>query len=124
MIFAHQLQRIDPNNPEEAIKKMANHITYLQEQLEYTLLNLDSRNINEIDTNQTVITNTTGTTNIGGSYISIQGDKGESFVVGKNDKGKFEFTVKGKDGTQIAFTDEGNLSITTNAVISVDGGEW
>ena len=40
-IFAQSLQKIDEANPKDAIKKMANHIRYIQEQLEYTLLNLD-----------------------------------------------------------------------------------
>ena len=48
-IFTQSLQRIDTANPQDAIKKLYNHIKYIQEQLEYTLLNLDSHNINEID---------------------------------------------------------------------------
>ena len=44
-VFTNQLRNIDPMNPAEAIKTMANHIRYIQEQLEYTLLNLDSTNI-------------------------------------------------------------------------------
>ncbi len=123
-IFAHQLNKIDASNPQEAIKKMANHIAYIQEQLEYTLLNLDSRNINEIDTDKTIITNTTGSANIG-SYISLKGDNGESFSVGKNDKGVFEFRVNGKGGMQtIAMTADGNLLITQDANLTIDGGEW
>jgi hypothetical protein len=123
-IFAHQLTRIDPNNPQEAILKMANHLTYLQEQLEYTLLNLDSRNINEIDTDKTVITNTTGSANIG-SYISLKGDHGESFTVGKNDKGVFEFRIKGNGGvTVISLSADGILNITKDANLAIDGGVW
>lgn len=122
-IFAHQLTRIDPNNPQEAIRKMANHLTYLQEQLEYTLLNLDSRNINEIDTDKTVITNTTGSANIG-SYISLKGENGESFSVGKNDKGKFEFSIKGKGGKQTITMIDGDLFITEKTSLTIDGGVW
>ena len=123
MIFTQQMQRINPNNPQEAIKKMANHITYLQEQLEYTLTNLDSRNIKEIDTDNTIIGDSQGTTL--GSFIYITGAKGESFTVGKNLDGQFEFTVKGKDGKQVIYLDSlGELIITEHTSRTIDGGEW
>ena len=124
MIFTQSLQKIDEANPQDAIKKMANHIRYLQEQLEYTLLNLDSRNIAEIDTDKTTIIDSSGSTSIG-SYISLSGANGESFAVGKNSKGNFEFTVKGKGGTQTLFLDStGELIITEHTNITIDGGEW
>ena len=123
-IFTQSLQRIDEINPQEAIKKMANHIKYLQEQLEYTLLNLDSRNIVEIDTNQTTITDTTGTTNIG-SYIHLAGKNGEGFTVGMNEKGRFEFSIEGKGGVQTLYLDSsGNLVLTQSANLTINGGEW
>ena len=123
-IFTQSLQRIDETNPQEAIKKMANHIKYLQEQLEYTLLNLDSRNIVEIDTNQTTITDTTGTTNIG-SYIHLTGKNGESFTVGMNEKGRFEFVVTSKGGAEtIKLDSSGILNITKSANLTINGGEW
>jgi hypothetical protein len=123
-IFTQSLQRIDAANPQDAIKKMANHIKYLQEQLEYTLLNLDSRNINEIDIDKTTITDSTGSTNIG-SFIYLTGANGESFTVGKNPQGKFEFTVKGKDGKQTLYLNSsGELVITENTNLTIDGGEW
>ena len=124
MIFTRQLQRIDANNPQEAVKKMANHIKYIQEQLEYTLMNLDSRNVIEIDTDKTAITDSTGSSSLG-SYISLAGANGESFKVGKNNSGQFEFVVKGKGGTQTLYLDStGNLIITKHANITIDGGEW
>lgn len=123
-VFTQSLQRIDTANPQEAIKKMANHIKYIQEQLEYTLLNLDSRNINEIDIDKTTITDSTGITNIG-SYIYLTGADGESFTVGKNSKGKFEFAIKGKDGKQTMYLNSsGELVITENTSLTIDGGEW
>ena len=124
MIFTQQMQRLDESNPKEAIRKMANHIKYIQEQLEYTLLNLDSRNITEIDTNQTVITNSTGSVSIG-DYISISGPNGESFKVGKNESGGFDFSITGKGGAQTLYLDStGNLIITKHTSITVDGGSW
>lgn len=123
-IFAQQLQRVDGNNPQEAVRKMANHIKYIQEQLEYTLMNLDSRNVIEIDTDKTSITDSTGNNSIG-SYISLAGANGETFKVGKNKNGQFEFAVTGKGGTQTLYLDStGNLIITKHANITIDGGEW
>ena len=123
-IFTQSLQKIDAANPQEAIKKMANHIKYIQEQLEYTLLNLDSRNINEIDIDKTTITDSTGSASIG-SYINLTGTNGESFTVGKNNKGQFEFAVKGKDGKQLMYLNSsGELIITERTNLTIDGGEW
>ena len=124
MIFTQQMQRIDPSNPQEAIRRMHNHIKYIQEQLEYTLQNLDSRNVTEIDTDKTVITDSTGSSTIG-SYISLAGKNGESFKVGKNSDGGFDFVVNGKDGTQTLYLDStGNLIITKHAHLTIDGGVW
>ena len=123
-VFTQSLQRIEADKPQEAIKKMANHIKYLQEQLEYTLLNLDSRNIVEIDTDQTTVTDSTGSTTIG-STINLTGPNGESFKVGKNASGRFEFSIEGAKGTQIMYLDNsGNLIITKSANLTIDGGEW
>lgn len=123
-IFTQSLQRIDSANPQDAVKKMANHIKYIQEQLEYTLLNLDSRNINEIDIDKTTITDSTGSTSIG-SYIYLTGTNGESFTVGKNTKGQFEFSIKGKNGKQTMYLNSsGDLIITEHANLTIDGGEW
>ena len=123
-IFTQSLQRIDESKPQDAIKKMVNHIKYIQEQLEYTLLNLDSRNINEIDIDKTTITDSTGSTSIG-SYIYLTGANGESFAVGKNSKGNFEFAVKGKGGKQAMYLNSsGELIITDNVSLTIDGGEW
>lgn len=124
MIFTQQLQKIDPTNPTEAVTKMAKHLQYIQEQLEYTLMNLDSSNIIEIDTDKTVISDSTGSTTIG-SYISMSGANGEAFKVGVNANGGLDFVVNGKDGAQTIYLDSsGNLIITKHSSITVDGGEW
>lgn len=123
-IFTQSLQRIDSANPQDAVKKMANHIKYIQEQLEYTLLNLDSRNINEIDIDKTTITDSSGSTSIG-SFIYLTGANGESFTVGKNNKGQFEFAVKGNGGKQTMYLNSsGELIITEHTNLTIDGGEW
>lgn len=123
-IFTQSLQKIDSANPADAIKKMANHIKYIQEQLEYTLMNLDSRNIVELDTDKTVISDSTGSVNIG-SYVGIAGQDGESFVVGRNNEGQFEFALKGKGGMQMIYlNNDGEIVITKRSNLDIDGGEW
>ena len=122
-VFTQAMQKIDYSDPQDAIKKMVNHIKYLQEQLEYTLLNLDSRNVTEIDTDKTIITDSAGTSSIG-SYIKLTGKNGESFTAGKHSSGRFEFSVKGADGTQMYLDNSGNLIVTNNANLTVCGGKW
>lgn len=124
MIFTQSLQKIDESKPQEAIKKMVNHIKYIQEQLEFTLTNLDSENINEIEVDKIVTNDGTSNTNLG-SYIKISGANGESFTVGKNTSGQFEFEINGKNGTQtIYLNSSGQLVITELAKLTIDGGEW
>jgi hypothetical protein len=123
-IFTKSLQRIEYNNPQESIKKMANHIKYIQEQLEFTLHNLDSQHITEINTDSTTITDSSGSINVG-SFIYLKGQNGESFTVGKNPQGQFEFAVKGKSGKQTMYLNSsGELIITEHTHLTVDGGEW
>lgn len=123
-IFTQSLQRIDYNNPTDAIKKMANHIKYMQEQMEYTLHNLDSRHVTELDTDKTTITDSSGSASIG-SFIYLTGANGESFTVGKSPLGNFEFAIEGKDGKQTMYLDSsGDLIITKHTNLTIDGGEW
>ncbi len=123
-IFTQSLRKVDLANPTEAIKEMANHIRYIQEQLEYTLMNLDSSNVTEIDTDQTNIGSGTGGSSLTGNSITLNGNDGESFEAGVV-KNVFRFTVKGKSGAQIMYlTSDGQLVITNHATIHVDGGEW
>ena len=123
-IFTQSLQKIDYNNPQDAIKKMVNHIKYMQEQMEYTLHNLDSGNVIEIDTDKTTITDSSGSASIG-SFVYLTGTSGESFTVGKNNDGTFVFEVKGKDGKQTLYLNSsGELIITEHTNLTVDGGEW
>lgn len=124
-IFTQSLKKIDPKNPTEALKAMANHIQYIQEQLEWTLMNLDSTNITEIDTNETTIGSSTGSSQITGDSVTFKGNNGEVFEAGKTATGSFVFSVKGKGGTQMMYlTSAGELVITNNAALHIDGGEW
>ena len=123
-IFTQSLQRIDASNPQDAIKKMANHIKYIQEELEHTLYNLDSRNINEIDLKETTIKDTMGSTDIG-SFLYYKGKDGQSFAAGTDNDNKFVLEVKGKDGKQTMYLNSsGELIITEHTSLTVDGGQW
>lgn len=124
-VFTKQLGNINYSNQQEALAAMANHIRYLQEQLEWQLSNLDSSNINEIDTSQTNISSSTGGTSIGGDSIKIKGKNGELFEVGIGSNGVLMFTLNGKDSTQMLYLDnEGKLVLTENTTVTIDGGEW
>ena len=48
-----KLLRQNAGGTEETVREIANHIRYMQEELEYRLTNLDSSNINAIDTDET-----------------------------------------------------------------------
>lgn len=124
MIFTRSLQKVDEQNPQDAIKKMVSHIKYIQEQLEFTLHNLDSSHITEIDTAITPIKDSSGSASIG-SFINLTGANGESFSVGKNNIGQFEFAINGKDGKQTMYLNSsGELIITENTSLTVNGGTW
>lgn len=123
-IFTKQLQKVNYADPGEALRTMANHIKYLQEQLEYTLMNLDSSNVTEIETDVTNITSSSGSVSLG-SGIALSGKNGESFTAGLAAGNAFAFSVKGKNGEQTMYLDSGgHLVITKNTTLSIDGGEW
>lgn len=124
-VFTKQLGNINYSNQQEALAAMANHIRYLQEQLEWQLSNLDSSNINEIDTSQTNISSSTGGTSIGGDSLTIKGKNGELFEVGIGSNGVLMFTLNGKDSTQMLYLDnDGKLVLTENTTVTIDGGDW
>ena len=123
-IFTQSLKKVDTQNPAEALNDMANHIRYIQEQLEWTLMNLDSSNITEIETDKTNITSSTGGAQLTGDRISLTGKNGEQFTAGIDASGNFAFTVKGKNGEQMLYLSEGKLTITKNSNLSIDCGEW
>ena len=123
-VFTQALQVKETDTDKEFRKKIVNYIKYVVEQLEFTLHNLDSRNIAEIETDKTTIKDSTGSASIG-SYISLSGANGENFTVGKNDKGQFEFCVKAKNGAEIIKLDSsGHINITSSANLTINGGKW
>lgn len=124
-VFTNQLRTIDYANPQEALKVMANHIRYIQEQLEYTLMNLDSSNVTELNTDETTISSSTGGVSFTGNSITLKGSNGEIFEAGiPEGQSAFRFTVKGAGGEQVMYLSGGQLIITNHATIHIDGGEW
>lgn len=125
MIFTKQLGEVDYTNAPQALKKMSSHIRYIQEQLEHTLMTLDSSNITAIDTSVTDVSSSKGSVSLQGEGIHISGENGEGFEAGKDTDGSFCFKVLGKGGKQMLYlTSGGELVITKHATITVDGGEW
>lgn len=47
MMYMNPLGEIDYKNPQEAMKKMANHIRYLQEQIEYLSMLVEGNTIED-----------------------------------------------------------------------------
>jgi len=124
VIFTSQLGRLNYTDAPDALKKMADHIRYIQEQLEYTLMNLDSSNITEIETDVTDIKSSDGGAEFSGNSIKLSGKNGEVFEAGVIDN-TFRFRLLGKNGAQLMYlTSDGNLVITRQPTIVIDGGEW
>ena len=125
-VFTNQLRTIDYARPEEALKVMANHIRYIQEQLEFTLTNLDSSNVTELDTSATNIGSSTGGVSFTGNGFKLSGPNGETFEAGiPEGQSVFRFSLKGNGGNQVMYlTSGGELIITNHATIHIDGGEW
>ncbi len=124
MIFATELKPLDFNNPTQAVRVMANHIRYMQEQLEYTLMNLDSSNVIGLDLNTTQVTTGGGETWTGDS-IRMVGNHGEVFWAGKDENGRFRFQLTDRDGLQLFYmTADGQLIFTGRPTQSIDCGEW
>lgn len=124
-IFTQQLRCIDYANSRESLKQMANHIRYIQEQLEYTLMNLDSSNVTEIAADVTNITSSTGNMHFTGNSITLKGTNGEMFEVGVGGNGVFQFQLNGENGEQVFYLSrEGQFVLTSKADVVIDGGEW
>lgn len=124
-VFTQQMRDVDFRDPQGALKEMYKHIKYIQEQLEYTLSNLDSTNVTEIDTDATNITSSSGGSSFSGDSITLSGANGEVFEAGVGSDRVFKFKVSGRGGSQILYlTSDGELVITKRATISIDGGEW
>lgn len=124
-VFTKSMDKVDYSDTQSALRVMANHIKYIQEQLEFTLTNLDSSNITEIETDKTNISSGTGGVSMTGDSITLNGKNGESFTVGQDASGNFVFSVKGRNGEQtIYLSSDGQMVITKAANLSIDCGTW
>lgn len=116
MIFTQQLKKVENSTPQEAIKAMASHLRYIQDQLEYTLMNLDSSNINELDLKETKLSTDGG--------IEMAGKNGEVFKVGLDEDGRFRFQLNVNGLQMFYLTTDGEFIITERTTHNIDCGEW
>ena len=123
MIFTQQLKKIENATPQEAIKAMASHLRYIQDQLEYTLMNLDSDNISEINLDDTKLVTGDGTTWTG-SAIEMAGKNGEKFRVGLDENNRFRFQLDINGLQMFYLTTDGELVFTERTTHNIDCGEW
>lgn len=126
-VFTTSLKKIDERDAKQSVRAIANHLRYMQEQLEYTLNNLDTGNFaNDSTMVEHIVINGAGgasSSEFKGNYFSLKGANGEVFEAGMNG-GTFCFTLKGANGSEMMRLSNGQLVITNNAALSVDGGEW
>lgn len=113
-------------NIPQALKQIESMIQIMREELEYKLAHLDSTNVSEISTSQTKIISGTGESVLSGSEINLTGNGKAAFRAGFDTTANiFRFEVKDKDGTNVLYLNSsGELVISKNATLSIDGGEW
>lgn len=124
MIFSGELRRLDHKNVEQSLRAMENHIRSLQEQLEYTLYNLDSTNIQSLDTALTDIISSQGGINISGDSLMLCGSDGEKIVMGAQGGG-FQLQLAGRGGQPAIYLDgSGDIVVGSAAKVYLDCGCW
>lgn len=125
-VFDAPLRRLDYSDPVGAVKVMENHLRSMQDQLEFTLNNLDSSNIRELETDKTNITSSGGGMNFTGDSFDLTGKRGERFRVGFDKAaGYFRFELVDAAGVTVLRLDkDGILNIEKNAALSIDCGTW
>ena len=122
MIFSGVMRRLDTNDTRRSLRIMEDHIRSMQEQLEYTLYNLDSTNVTSIDP---------GVTSIGGDGMSISGESlalygsgGERIVMGRQGSA-FRMELAGKGGRSAVYLDGGGrVCVGPEAAVYIDCGTW
>lgn len=122
MIFSGVMRRLDTNDTRRSLRIMEDHIRSMQEQLEYTLYNLDSTNVTSIDP---------GVTSIGGDGMSISGESialygsgGERIVMGRQGSA-FRMEMAGKGGRSAVYLDgSGRVCVGPEAAVYIDCGTW
>ncbi len=126
MVFDLPQPRTAGKSAEDAIKQLGNYVASMREQLEFVLQNLDSRNIIEISTDITKITNSDGTMAFSSDMLNLLGTDGMGFVAGHDKQGGgFKFEVMGGGGMKLLYmSTEGKLILTRGVVKTIDGGSW
>ncbi len=114
MYFNTPIPKINYDDPEQAVRQLEQHLRKLQEQLEWTLSNLDSTNI------------TGGGVTITDDQIDLKGTSSERFRVGYDKTASmFRFEVTDRDGVRVLYLgSDGRLVIGKRAMLTVDGGIW
>lgn len=124
MIFGSVMKKLDYENVPRSLQVMESHIRSLQEQLEYTLYNLDSANVTSLDTSVTDITSDNGGISISGDSISLVGTGGEKVIMGKQGD-SFRLELAGKGGAPALYLDSrGKIVVGEQAEVYLDCGVW
>ena len=76
-----KLEKIDVNNPREAVRQLADHIVDLENQIEDLLMKIDNVNMLTIDLDDMKMITENGS-EISGDKIRIKGPEGQVFEVG------------------------------------------
>lgn len=122
MIFGSAMKKLDYGNVPRSLQVMESHIRSLQEQLEYTLYNLDSTNVTSIDTSVTDIAS--GGISISGASISLAGSGGEMVLMG-NQGDTFRLVLAGRGGIPALYLDSmGKIVVGEQAEMYLDCGVW
>lgn len=124
MIFGSVMRRLDVSDVAGSLRVMENHIRSLQEQLEYTLYNLDSTNVTALDTTVTDIVSPDGGIHISGDGLALYGRQGEKILMGGRD-GVFQLQMAGRDGQPAIYLDSsGTIVVGSHARVQLDCGTW
>ena len=115
MIFSGVMRRLDTNDTRRSLRIMEDHIRSMQEQLEYTLYNLDSTNVTSIGGDGM---------SISGESIALYGSGGERIVMGRQGSA-FRMEMAGKGGRSAVYLDgSGRVCVGPEAAVYIDCGTW
>lgn len=118
-------QKVDAaGDPRKAVQQLWKYVTAMQEQLEYTLLNLDSSNVKEISTTETKITSGTGSDVLNGDMISLKSGKYQFLAGLDKSTNSFLFELTDGSGNKVLYFSNGILTISRRVDMTIDGGVW
>ena len=124
MIFANDLRPLDYGDLRGSLSLVENHLRAMQEQLEYTLSNLDSANVTSLDPAQTAIASAGGSMRITDEALLLTGEDGQRVELGRRG-GAFRMLLAGKGGGPALWLDgQGRVTVGGEAQINIDCGRW